>query len=62
MLAALFTDRFMQHTSGLKKHGKTLHIIAGGIMILMGVAMITGYLTVFSIWILKTFPWLGTLG
>lgn len=62
MLAALFTDQFMQHTSHLKKHGKTLHIIAGGIMILMGVAMITGYLTDFSIWILKTFPWLGTLG
>ena len=62
MLAALFTDRFMQHTSRLKKHGKTLHIIAGGIMILMGVAMITGYLSDFSIWILKTLPWLGTLG
>jgi hypothetical protein len=29
---------------------------------LMGIAMITGYLTEFSIWILKTFPWLGELG
>ncbi len=62
MLAALFTDRFMQHSSVLRKHGKTLQLIAGGLMILMGVAMITGYLNDFSIWILKAVPWLGTLG
>ena len=62
MLAALFTDRFIQHSNYLKKHGKTLHIITGGILVLMGVAMITGYLTDFAIWILKTFPWLGQLG
>ena len=62
VLAALFTDRFMHHSNYLKKHGKTLHIITGGLLVLMGVAMITGYLTDFSIWILKTFPWLGQLG
>ena len=62
VLAALFTDRFLYHTNLLRKHGKTLHVITGGILILMGVAMITGYLSVFSIWILKTLPWLGDLG
>jgi len=62
MLAALFTERFMQHSESLKKHGRLLQSIAGGLMIVMGVAMITGYLTNFSIWILKTFPWLGELG
>ena len=62
ILAALFTERFMHHAKLLKKHGRILQIITGGILILMGVAMITGYLSVFSIWILKTFPWLGELG
>ena len=62
VLAALFTDRFMHHSNYLKKHGKTLHLITGGLLVLMGIAMITGYLTDFSIWILKTFPWLSQLG
>ena len=62
ILAALFTERFMRHAKRLKKHGKVLQIITGGILILMGIAMITGYLANFSIWILKTIPWLGTLG
>ncbi len=62
ILAALFTERFMSHSQRLKKHGRILQIIAGGLLIVMGVAMITGYLTDFSIWILKSFPWLGQLG
>ena len=62
ILAALFTDRFMHHSKRLRKHGRVLQIITGGILIVMGVAMITGYMADFSIWILKTLPWLGELG
>ncbi|MCK4710301.1 MAG: cytochrome c biogenesis protein CcdA [Gammaproteobacteria bacterium] len=62
ILAALFTEHFTNHSQRLKKHGRVLQIIAGGLLIIMGVAMITGYLTDFSIWILKSFPWLGELG
>ncbi len=62
VLAALFTDRFARQMQRLKRQGLWLQRIAGALMVLMGVAMITGYLTDFSIWILKTFPWLGTLG
>lgn len=62
IVAALFTERFVHHAKSLKKHGRTLQAITGGLMIIMGIAMITGYLSDFSIWILKTFPWLGELG
>jgi cytochrome c-type biogenesis protein len=62
MLAAVFTERFMHHSRSLKKYGRILQVIAGGLMILMGVAMITGYLNDFAIWILTAFPWLGELG
>ena len=62
IIAALFTERFVHHAKFLKKHGRILQAIIGGLLILMGLAMITGYLTDFSIWILKTLPWLGELG
>lgn len=62
MLAALFTELFVRHAGYLKKYGRALQLIAGALLILMGIAMITGYLTDFSIWILKTFPLLGELG
>lgn len=62
ILAALFTEHFMSHSQRLKKHGRVLQVIAGVLLIVMGLAMITGYLTDFSIWILKSFPWLGELG
>ncbi len=62
MLAALFTEGFIRRLQRLKTQGLWLQRLAGALMILMGIAMITGYLTDFSIWILKTFPWLGTLG
>jgi len=28
----------------------------------MGLAMVTGYMSAFSFWLLETFPGLGTLG
>ena len=62
IMAALFTQKFVQHSKRLKKHGRILRVIAGSLLILMGLAMITGDLSDFSIWILKTFPWLGELG
>jgi cytochrome c-type biogenesis protein len=62
ILAAMFTEHFTKHSQALKKHGRKLQVIAGGLMILMGFAMIFGYITSFSIWILKTFPILGQLG
>ena len=62
ILAAIFTDTFTRHSNGLKKHGRMLQVITGGLMIIMGIAMITGYLTDFSVWLLKTFPVLGQLG
>ncbi len=62
LLSALFTDRFLRHASRMRRHGRLLHAIAGGLLILMGIAMMTGYLTDFSIWLLKVFPWLGEIG
>ena len=62
ILAALFTDGFIRHSKKLRHHGPMLQRIAGILMIIMGIAMITGYLTTFGWWLLKVFPFLGQIG
>jgi cytochrome c-type biogenesis protein len=62
VLAALFTEQFLHHAGRFRRHGPLIHKIAGGIMIIMGIAMITGYLSRFALWLLEVFPWLGQLG
>jgi cytochrome c-type biogenesis protein len=62
VLAALFTDRFLHHARALRRHGHALQIASGVLLVVMGIAMVTGYLSAFSIWLLKTVPWLGELG
>jgi cytochrome c-type biogenesis protein len=62
LVAAVFLDRFLKYRGGLRRWGRWLHVIAGAVMILMGIAMITGRLTAFSYWLLQTFPLLGTIG
>ncbi len=62
VVAGLFTGRFLRQMAVLRKHLLLLHRIAGGILMAMGVAMATGYLTDFSLWLLKAFPWLGEIG
>lgn len=62
LLAALFTDWFLHHLRRARRLGPLLHKAAGFLLILMGLAMVTGYLTRFSVWLLVTFPWLAQLG
>lgn len=59
---ALFTDAFAKRLKALGHIGRSLQVGAGLIMIIMGVAMITGYLSVFAVWLLNTFPIFSTLG
>ena len=46
----------------LRRLGRYLQIGADAVMVVMGVAMITGQLTVFSYWLLGTFPMLAQIG
>jgi cytochrome c-type biogenesis protein len=62
LLAALFTDAFMNKMKIMRRIGRPLQITAGVVLIIMGVAMITGQLSVFSYWLLRTFPSLATIG
>jgi len=62
LLAALFTRELAGRLKGLGRFGAALQITAGLILVLMGVAMITGQLSAFAFWLLRTFPALGTIG
>jgi len=62
VLAARFTDQLSQRLRGLRNAGRLLHTAAGGVLILMGIAMMTGQLSAFSYWLLDMFPVLGRIG
>jgi len=62
LLVALFTGGLLARLRSIGRVGRLLHLLAGGVMVLMGAAMITGQLSTFSIWLLETFPKLSTIG
>lgn len=62
LLTALFINHFLAHMRRLARWSKRVHIAGGVIMIMMGVAMVTGKLGAFSYWLLDVFPALGSIG
>lgn len=62
LLAAVSTQQALARIRGLGRVGRYLQMGAGGVMIVMGVAMVTGQLTTFSYWLLGTFPVLAQVG
>jgi len=62
LLAAAFTDGLLAKLKSIGRVGRVLQLLAGGVMVLMGVAMIMGHLSTFSFWLLETFPLLATIG
>lgn len=62
LLAAVFTDSLVARLKTIGRIGRLLQAVAAGIMILMGIAMITGQLSAFAFWLLDTFPMLGQIG
>ena len=62
LAAALFTDRLFARLRRLGRAGWLLQIGTGGVVVGMGLAMITGELTTFSYWLLETFPVFAKIG
>ncbi|MGV8838854.1 MAG: cytochrome c biogenesis CcdA family protein [Bauldia sp.] len=62
LLSAAFTEGLAKRLKAMRRTGRILQIGAGGVMILMGVAMITGNLSRFAFWLLDTFPVLTRIG
>jgi cytochrome c-type biogenesis protein len=62
LLAAIFTDSLVARLRAMSRIGRALQIAAGTLLVVMGIAMITGYLSAFSYWLLEMFPALGRIG
>jgi ABC-type nickel/cobalt efflux system permease component RcnA len=62
LIAAAFTDRLTRRLRTIGRIGRRLHQLAGGVMVAMGIAMMTGHLSAFAYWLLDTFPLLGRIG
>jgi len=62
LLSAVFASAATGTLKAMRRLGWGLQFAAGAVMVLMGVAMVTGRLTTFSYWLLETFPALGRIG
>lgn len=62
LVAALFTDALAQRLRHVGRVGRWLQVVAGGAMVLMGLAMVTGQMSVMAYWFLDTFPILARIG
>ena len=62
MLTAAFTGTLLHRLRGIRRAGRILHIGAGGVMVVMGIAMATGIMSAFSFWLLENVPLLARIG
>ena len=62
LMAAAFTGGFLARIRMMRRWGRPLQVLAGGVMIAMGIAMMTGYMSAFSYWLLDAFPGLASIG
>jgi cytochrome c-type biogenesis protein len=62
LLAALFTGALLTRLRSLGRLGRNLQMAAGGLLLGMGLLMVTGQLEVIAFWLLETFPALADIG
>jgi len=56
ILAAVFTGHFVSRLRTFRRLGRPLQVAAGSVLLLMGIAVMTGTLASFGTWLLNTFP------
>jgi len=62
LLAAMFLTRAMGVMNRIKKHMRKIELAMGGLLVIVGLALVTGAFTSFAFWLLETFPGLALLG
>lgn len=62
MAAAVFTSNLLTRMRALRRVSRPLQVGTGAVMVVMGVAMLTGQLSAFSYWLIEAFPTLAAIG
>ena len=62
LLAAFAVEPFAAFLTRFKKHLDTVEKVMGGLLVLTGIAFLTGTITDASLWLLETFPALSKFG
>lgn len=62
LLAAIFLQRATGVMNRLKRHMGLIEKVMGALLLLVGLALVTGAFSGFSYWLLETFPALARLG
>ena len=62
MLAAVAVEPFAAFLARFKTHLAKVEMAMGGLLVLTGIAFLTGFVTTASFWILEMFPALGRIG
>ncbi len=62
VIAAFFVEPFARFLTRFRRHLMHMERVMGGLLILTGVAFLTGSITTFSFWLLEMFPVLGRIG
>ena len=56
LMMAAFTGAFLDRVRGLGRLGRYVQVASGAILVLVGVAIMTGTLTSFGTWLLQNVP------
>ena len=62
LATALFIDRAAHLGGRLRRLSAGLHVVGGAVLVALGLAIMNDRLTVVSLWLLKRFPLLQTIG
>jgi cytochrome c-type biogenesis protein len=62
IVAAFAVEPFAAFLARFRAHLGTVEKVMGGLLVLTGIAFLTGFVTDASFWILETFPALGRIG
>jgi cytochrome c-type biogenesis protein len=62
ILAAFFVQPFARFLARFRRHIMHVERAMGALLVVTGIAFLTGSITTFSFWLLEAFPVLGTIG
>jgi cytochrome c-type biogenesis protein len=62
LIAAVAVEPFAAFLARFRAHLGTVEKVMGGLLVLTGIAFLTGFVTQASFWVLETFPILGRIG